>query len=132
MNELVEQFKSAHTYVMVMPLHNFNVPSKLKDYMDNILIAGHTFKYTSNGAVGLMTDDRRLLVIQGSGAVYTNNDWYTGVEFSHQWLKAMFKLIGVLDYQIIRVQGTNTSKVTDPLTPALDEADDAAKRLATS
>ncbi|VED63897.1 NAD(P)H-dependent oxidoreductase [Staphylococcus delphini] len=34
------------------PLHNFNVTSRLKDYIDNILIARQTFKYTSDGSVG--------------------------------------------------------------------------------
>ncbi|KAI8062575.1 FMN-dependent NADH-azoreductase 1 [Gongronella butleri] len=129
MSEIMAQFKSAHTFVIVMPLHNFSVPSKLKDYMDNIIISDHTFKYTSNGYVGLMTGNRRVLVIQASGAVLTNNDWFTSVEFSHQFLKASFEFMGILDYQIIRVQGTDTSKVADPLTPVLHEADEAAKRL---
>lgn len=59
MNEILVQFKSANKYLIVMPLHNFNIPSKLKDYMDNILIARETFKYTENGSVGLLNDGRR-------------------------------------------------------------------------
>ncbi len=59
MNEILVQFKSANKYLIVMPLHNFNIPSKLKDYMDNILIARETFKYTKNGSVGLLNDGRR-------------------------------------------------------------------------
>jgi FMN-dependent NADH-azoreductase len=43
MSEVLQQFKGAKKYVIVMPLHNFNVPSKLKDYMDNILISKETF-----------------------------------------------------------------------------------------
>ncbi len=80
MHELVQQFKSANKYVIAYPLHNFNVPSKLKDYMDNILIARETFKYTENGSVGLLNDGRSMVIIQGSGSIYTNNDWYTEVE----------------------------------------------------
>jgi FMN-dependent NADH-azoreductase len=76
MSEILQQFKSANTFVIVLPLHNFIIPSKLKDYMDNIMIARETFKYTENGSVALLKDGRRLLVIQASGGIYTNNDWY--------------------------------------------------------
>lgn len=106
MSEVLQQFKSANKYVIALPLHNFNVPSKLKDYMDNILIARETFKYTENGSVGLLKDGRSMLVIQGSGSIYTNNDWYTEVEYSHKYLKSMFNFIGIEDYHMVRAQGT--------------------------
>ena len=105
MSVILRQFKDARKYVIAMPLHNFNVPSKLKDYIDNILIARETFRYTKNGSEGLLTDGRRLLVIQASDAIYTNNDWYTEVEYSHKYLKSMFNFMGIMDYQIIRAQG---------------------------
>ncbi|MBD7939062.1 NAD(P)H-dependent oxidoreductase [Cytobacillus sp. Sa5YUA1] len=106
MSAVLQQFKSANKYVIVLPLHNFNVPTKLKDYMDNILIAKETFKYTENGSIGLLKDGRSMLVIQGSGGIYTNNDWYTEVEYSHKYLKSMFNFIGIEDYHMVRAQGT--------------------------
>ncbi|MGQ7885400.1 FMN-dependent NADH-azoreductase [Paenibacillus sp. WC2504] len=130
MNEILQQFKSAGKYVIIMPLHNFNIPSRLKDYMDNVMIARETFKYTENGAVGLLTDGRSLLVIQGSGGIYTNNDWYTDNEFSHKYLKSMFNFLGVEDYQIIRAQGTSRLGKKDVLNQAKNEAQEAAARLA--
>jgi FMN-dependent NADH-azoreductase len=126
----LQQFKSAKKYVIIMPLHNFNIPSRLKDYMDNIMIARETFKYTENGGVGLLTDGRSLLVIQGSGAIYTNNDWYTDNEFSHKYLKSMFNFLGIEDYQIIRAQGTSKLDKADVLDKAKNEAQEAAERLA--
>ena len=130
MSEILQQFKSANTYVIVLPLHNFNIPSKLKDYMDNIMIARETFKYTENGSVGLLKDGRRILVIQASGGIYTNNDWYTDVEYSHKYLKSMFNFLGIEDYQIIRAQGTNLLEPNEVLQKAYKEAEEAASRLA--
>jgi FMN-dependent NADH-azoreductase len=130
MSEILQQFKSANTYVIVLPLHNFNIPSKLKDYMDNIMIARETFKYTENGSVGLLKDGRRLLVIQASGGIYTNNDWYTEVEYSHKYLKSMFNFLGIEDYQIILAQGTNLLEPNEVLQKAYKEAEEAALRLA--
>ncbi|WP_127497407.1 FMN-dependent NADH-azoreductase [Paenibacillus glycanilyticus] len=130
MNEILQQFKSARKYVIIMPLHNFNIPSRLKDYMDNVMIARETFKYTENGGVGLLTDGRSLLVIQGSGGIYTNNDWYTDNEFSHKYLKSMFNFLGIEDYRIIRAQGTNVLDKAEVLDKAKKEAEEAAARLA--
>jgi FMN-dependent NADH-azoreductase len=123
---ILQQFKSAKKYVIAMPLHNFNVPSKLKDYMDNILIAKETFAYTKNGSVGLLTDGRKVLVIQSSDGIYTNNDWYTEVEYSHKYLKSMFNFIGIDDYRIIRAQGNLSLPRDEILAKAYQEAEAAA------
>ncbi|MED3124710.1 FMN-dependent NADH-azoreductase [Bacillus wiedmannii] len=130
MSEILQQFKSANTYVIVLPLHNFNIPSKLKDYMDNIMIARETFKYTETGSVGLLKDGRRMLVIQASGGIYTNDDWYTEVEYSHKYLKAMFNFLGIEDYQIVRAQGTAVLDPNELLQNAYKEVEEAASRLA--
>lgn len=129
MSEILRQFKSAKRYVIAMPLHNFNVPSKLKDYMDNILIAKETFAYTDKGSVGLLNDGRSVLVIQASDGIYTNQDWYSEVEYSHKFLKAMFNFMGI-GYQIIRAQGNYVLGREKVLAKAYEEAETAAALLA--
>ncbi|MFE6134520.1 FMN-dependent NADH-azoreductase [Bacillus sp. NPDC057893] len=131
MGEILQQFKSANTYIIVLPLHNFNIPSKLKDYMDNIMIARETFKYTETGSVGLLNDGRRMLVIQASGSIYTNDDWYTEVDYSHKYLKSMFNFLGIEDFQMIRAQGTTLLDQNEVLQKAYKEVEEAASRLAT-
>lgn len=91
--------------------------------MDNILIAKETFAYTDKGSVGLLNDGRDVLVIQASDGIYTNQDWYTEVEYSH--LKAMFNFMGV-DYRIVRAQGNYILKRDEVLAKAFQEAETAA------
>lgn len=130
MNEILKQFKDIKSYVISMPVHNFNIPSKLKDYMDNIMVPRETFKYTEEGSVGLLYDGRKLLVIQASGAIYTEDNWYTEVEYSHKYLKSMFNFMGVEDYQIIRAEGTDLLDREGVIKKAYQEAEEAAKRFA--
>lgn len=125
MSDILRQFKDAKKYVIAMPLHNFNVPSRLKDYIDNILIAKETFAYTDKGSVGLLHDGRNVLVIQASDGIYTNEDWYSEVEYSHKFLKSMFNFMGV-DYQIIRAQGNYSLGRDEVLAKAYREADETA------
>lgn len=105
--KLLDQFKAHHRIVVVSPLHNFNVTSRMKDYIDNILIARETFRYTDDGSVGLMMDNFRALLLQASGSIYTNNDRYTPLEFSRLFLQKMFEeIMGFEDFNIVRAQGT--------------------------
>jgi FMN-dependent NADH-azoreductase len=129
-DEILRQFKRASKYVIIYPLHNFNIPSKLKDYMDNILIARETFKYTETGSVGLLKDGRKMLLIQGSGGIYTRGDWYTEVEYSYKYLRSMFHFLGIEDLGIVRVQGTSILNGDDILQEAYKEADAAAYKMA--
>lgn len=113
--QLLQQFKDHHRIVIAMPLHNFNVPARLKDYIDNILVARETFRYTENGSVGLMTDDYRVMLLQASGSIYTRNDRYTPMEFSRLYLDKMFtEIMGFDQFEIIRAQGLQTQGVDVP------------------
>lgn len=136
MSELLEQFKSANKYVIVFPMHNFNIPSKLKDYIDNVMIARETFRYIetpmNNGraSFGLLNDGRSILTIQASGSIYTNNDFYTELEYSNKYLKSMFYLFGIEDFETIRVQGTAILDRNDVLQKGYKEAEEQASKLA--
>lgn len=110
--DLIQQFKSHHRIVIASPLHNFNVTSKMKDYIDNILVAHETFKYTAAGSVGLMTDNYKAMLLQASGSIYTNNDRYTPLEFSRMYLQGIFEeLMGFDKFSIVRAQGLQTNGV---------------------
>lgn len=108
MRELLDQFKQHKRIILFMPVHNFNIPAKLKDYMDQILIPRETYRYTENGSVGMMKDGRKALLVQSSGSIYTNDDRYTPLEYGYFYLKSMFEeIMGFDSFQIIRAQGTD-------------------------
>lgn len=124
MNQILVQFKAHHRIVIAMPLHNFNITAKLKDYMDNILIARETFRYTENGSVGLMTDDRKVFLLQSSGGIYVNHERYTSLEFSKMYLKEMFiNIMGFNKFYIARAQGTAIRSENDVLVEGFEMID---------
>lgn len=113
--DLLQQFKEHQRIVIASPLHNFNIPSALKDYLDNILIARETFRYLDTpqadgkASTGLMTEDYRLLVLYASGSIYTENDFYQDLDFAPKYLKTMFQgVMGFDQVAIVRAEGTAT------------------------
>lgn len=118
-SELLQQFKAYKRIVIISPLHNFNITSRLKDYIDNIMIARETFKYTENGSVGLMTDNYKALYLQASGSIYTNDDRYKLLDFSYHYLKAIFEdIMGFEEFYVVRAQGTAILPENDILNDA--------------
>lgn len=110
---LLNQLKEHQRLVIVSPLHNFNITSRMKDYMDNIMIARETFRYLDapleNGkvSVGLMDNNYRALMLFASGSIYTKNDFYKNVDFAPQYLKMMFaEMMGYDSFDIVRAEGT--------------------------
>lgn len=79
----------------------------MKDYIDNILIARETFKYTENSSIGLMTDDYQVLLLLTSGSIYTNQDRYTTLDFAPNYIRGIFQeIMGFDAFYLIRAQGT--------------------------
>ena len=87
-----------------MPMHNFSVTSRLKDYVDNIIMGGQTFQFSENGPQGLMGGHKALLV-QSSGSVYSTGPlapW----EQSYPFLRTAFGMLGFDSTDIVRAEGT--------------------------
>lgn len=103
MNQTLEQFKSADEYVFVTPLWNFGIPPMLKAYIDNIMIAGETFKYTENGPVGLMLG-KKATIIQASGGVYSDGP-AKAMEHGTNYLSTTLNFLGVEDVKTFFVEG---------------------------
>lgn len=71
-----------------------------------------------------MTDDYKVLLLQASGSIYTNDDRYTSLEFSRFYLQKMFEeIMGFDQFYIARAQGTATLPVKQVLASAAADLD---------
>ena len=96
--ELIEQFVTADKLVIVNPLWNLNIPSRLKDWFDIICLSGVTFKYTDTGSTGLM-NDKKALHIQASGGNYGGED------LASQYIKTILNFLGITDLTHLEIGG---------------------------
>ena len=48
----LDEFLAADIVVIGAPMYNFAIPSQLKTWIDRILVAGTTFRYTESGLEG--------------------------------------------------------------------------------
>ncbi|MGA9226445.1 MAG: NAD(P)H-dependent oxidoreductase, partial [Mesobacillus sp.] len=128
-NQLTDQFVAADKYVFVTPMWNLSFPPKLKSYIDNIAIAGKTFKYTAEGPVGLLTD-KKAVHIQARGGVYSEGP-AKALEFGDSYLRAILGFMGVPEIETIAVEGmaATPDQAADIKQKAIDRAKEFAKQF---
>lgn len=97
------EFQAADIVVIGVPMYNFAVPSQLKAWIDRILVAGKTFRYTASGAEGLVHGKRVILAVS-RGGMYENTP-ASAIEHQVSWLRAVFNFMGVTDVEAILAEG---------------------------
>lgn len=102
---LVEELREADVVVIGAPMYNFAIPSQLKAWIDRVLVAGKTFRYTADGPEGLLRD-RPVIVVSGRGGVYSTGAAST-MDFQESYLRAALSFIGIRDVRVVRAEGMN-------------------------
>jgi FMN-dependent NADH-azoreductase len=109
-------------------MYNFNIPSTLKAYIDQIVRAGRTFAVGPNGYEGLVKD-RKALFILSSGGAYGAAPM-SAYNFQEPYLRAIFGFIGVTDVQVVTADSMNMGD--DAAKLARQKAENTLKDLAAS
>ncbi|NBD24750.1 NAD(P)H-dependent oxidoreductase [Paenibacillus glycinis] len=129
LGELADQFVEADKYVFVNPVWNFSYPPVLKAYIDSVFVAGKTFKYTTDGPVGLL-GGKKAFHIQASGSVLSEGG-YASFEMAHRHLDAVLKFLGVPSFEAVYVEGmaAQSDKAQEIKANAIARAREAAKHF---
>ncbi|UUZ82007.1 FMN-dependent NADH-azoreductase [Paenibacillus sp. P26] len=125
---IVDQFVVADKYVYVSPMWNFSIPPVLKAYTDATSVPGKTFKYTSNGPVGLLSG-KKALHIQASGSAYSEGP-LAPIEMGYSYLKTILQFYGIQSIEAIFVEGTASLEQAPAIKEkAIAHAKEVAKRF---
>ncbi|MBT8766562.1 FMN-dependent NADH-azoreductase [Metapseudomonas boanensis] len=101
-NLLTEELLAADVLVMAAPMYNFAIPSTLKSWLDHVLRAGVTFKYTETGPQGLLTG-KRAYILTARGGIYAGSP----VDHQEPYLRQAMSFIGIHDVTFIHAEGLN-------------------------
>jgi len=101
-SSVLDEFLAADTIVIGAPMYNFTLPSQLKSWLDRILVAGKTFRYTAEGPEGL-AGGKRVIVALSRGGFY---DTSSPLEHLETYLAGVFGFIGIAP-EFVRADGIN-------------------------
>ncbi len=101
---VLDEFLAADIVVIGAPMYNFTIPSQLKAWIDRILVAGKTFKYSAQGVEGL-AGNKRVIVAISRGGFYGAGAPAAAGEHLETYLRWVFGFIGVKNPQFISADG---------------------------
>lgn len=104
---VLDEFLAADTIVIGAPMYNFTLPSQLKAWLDRILVAGRTFRYTAEGPEGL-AGGRRVIVALARGGIYDAGSPAAALEHLESYLRDVFNFIGIHP-EFVAADGLNIS-----------------------
>lgn len=124
--EALAQFQAADVVVIGAPMYNFTVPTQLKAWIDRVLIAGETFRYTDSGPQGL-AGDKTVIVALARGGLYGDGTPQRSVEHAERYLADALAFIGITQPQFIIAEGLALGD--EARADALAAAHEAVRRI---
>jgi FMN-dependent NADH-azoreductase len=100
----LDEFLAADIVVIGAPMYNFTIPSQLKAWIDRILVAGKTFRYSEKGLEGLAAGKRVIVAISRGGFYGADMPTAAG-EHLETYLRWVFGFIGIPNPEIIAADG---------------------------
>jgi FMN-dependent NADH-azoreductase len=104
---VLDEFLAADTIVIGAPMYNFTLPTQLKAWIDRIVIAGRTFRYTETGPEGL-AKGKRVIIALARGGMYDHGSPAAALEHLETYLRGVFNFIGV-DPEFVPADGLSIS-----------------------
>ncbi|MBY8976108.1 NAD(P)H-dependent oxidoreductase [Rhodobacteraceae bacterium NNCM2] len=89
---LVEELRAADVIVVAVPIYNFGVPAAFKAWVDQIARARETFRYTEDGAIGLL-EGKRAIIVTASGGVEIDS----AADFATPYIRFVLGFVGITD-----------------------------------
>ncbi len=127
---LLAEFLAADVIVLGAPMYNFSIPTQLKAWLDRVLVAGRTFRYTENGPVGL-AGGKQVVIVSSRGGVYSEGP-AQAMDHQESYLKAALGLAGITDVSVIRAEAVNmgAERRAQSIAAALDQVRGLSKKAA--
>jgi FMN-dependent NADH-azoreductase len=104
--KLIEQFKSFDKYVLAVPMWNFNIPYRLKMYIDNLVQPGYTFTYSQEKGYEGLVGDKPVLVVYSRGGQYPPGSEAEALDMQKKYIELILGFIGLKDIRSVIVEPT--------------------------
>ena len=103
---VIEEFKSADKYVIAVPMWNFSIPYRLKQYIDIIVQPGQTFTVSEDGRYEGLVKDKPAFIAYARGGEYPPGTEQEGFDLQKKYLELILAFVGLTDIRSVTVEPT--------------------------
>lgn len=119
-DKLIDEVMAADEIILGVPMHNFSIPASLKAWIDLIARRGKTFRYGSNGPEGLISSEKKAIVVVSQGGTYGAGSPY---DFQVPYLRRVLGFLGLTDITVVQAdrQGFAAEVAEQSVSRALEQ-----------
>ena len=103
---VIGQFTSADKYVLAVPMWNFSIPYRLKQYIDILVQPGYTFSYSEDKGYQGLVVGKPLLVVYARGGEYPAGSEAEAFDIQKKYVELIFGFMGFKDIRSVVVEPT--------------------------
>jgi len=104
--KIIEQFKSADKYVLAVPMWNFGIPYRLKQYIDILVQPGYTFSYSPETGYKGLVAGKPLLAVYARGGEYPPGSPGEALDLQTKYLQLILGFIGFTNVRSVIIEPT--------------------------
>ncbi len=110
--EIIADFASFDRYVLAVPMWNFNIPYRLKHFIDIVCQPTLTFMPRPDGTYAGLLTGRKVYISYARGGVYHPGTPAEAFNFQAPYLEFILGFMGLTDIRSTAVEGTLMGKET--------------------
>ena len=104
--KIIEEFKSADKYVMAVPMWNFSIPYRLKQYIDILVQPGYTFTVNADGSYKGLVGDKPVFIVYSRGGEYPAGTAAEAFDLQKRYFELILGFMGFSDIRSLIVEPT--------------------------
>lgn len=104
--QVIEQFTSADKYVLAVPMWNFSIPYRLKQYIDLLVQPGYTFSYSPEAGYEGLVSGKPMLAVFSRGGEYPPGSEAEAFDLQTKYIELIFGFMGFKDIRSVVVEPT--------------------------
>jgi len=104
--KMIDQFTSADKYVLAVPMWNFSIPYRLKQYIDLLVQPGYAFSYSEDKGYEGLVVGKPLLAVYARGGEYAIGSKTEAFDLQTKYIELIFGFMGFKDIRSVVVEPT--------------------------
>jgi len=129
--KVIEQFTSADKYLFAVPMWNFSIPYRLKQYIDVLVQPGYTFSYSEERGYRGLVAGKPMVVVYARGGEYARGSEAEAFDLQRRYIELIFGFIGIKNMRAVVVEPTLEGGA-EVAAAKCEEAIDNAREIASS
>ena len=104
--QVIDQFTSADRYVLAVPMWNFSIPYRLKQYIDILVQPGYTFSYSQGQGYKGLIGGKPMLAIYARGGEYNPGSQAEMLDLQKKYIELIFGFMGFENIRSLVIEPT--------------------------